>query len=128
MLKVQTCPPSTALSSLPYIEDGPVNPNHPPQQDQGLQGESNFSDGSEALFSMYLRRAREEDRKMAEGWKGYADGMLVFVSPRAPSHYPPIMYIVDWPILCCRRRIARSDHPGYSAKSTGHHSLLPRTN
>ena len=40
---------------------------------------------------MYLRRAREDDRKMAEGWKGYADGMLVFVSFRAPSRYPHIM-------------------------------------
>ena len=59
----------------------PNDPSFPPsQQDQGLQGESNFSDGSEALFSMYLHRAKEEDRQMAESWKGYADGMLVFVS------------------------------------------------
>jgi len=35
---------------------------------------------------MYLRRAREEDREMVDGWKGYADGMLVFVSLRAPFH------------------------------------------
>jgi hypothetical protein len=40
---------------------------------------------------MYLRRAREEDDKMAEGWKGYADGMLVFVSLRALSHFSRIM-------------------------------------
>jgi len=63
----------------------------PPQQDHGLPGESNFSDGSEALFSMYLRRAREEDHDMVEGWKGYADGMLLFVSLRAPSNCSLIM-------------------------------------
>ncbi|KAI0265474.1 hypothetical protein BGY98DRAFT_1070089, partial [Russula aff. rugulosa BPL654] len=65
------------------VEQGQDDHSYPPtkkpsHQDQGPPGESNFSDGSEALFSMYLRRAREEDRKMAESWKGYADGMLVF--------------------------------------------------
>jgi hypothetical protein len=75
---------TTASSSLPsvLVDD---------QQDKGLPGESNFSDGSEALFSMYLRRAREEDDKMADSWKGYADGMLFFVSLRAPSHSSRIM-------------------------------------
>ena len=57
-----------------------------PEEDQGRPGKSNFSDGSEPLFSMYLRRTEEEDRKTAKSWKGYADGMLVFVSLRAPSH------------------------------------------
>ncbi|KAH9959211.1 hypothetical protein BC827DRAFT_1135089, partial [Russula dissimulans] len=37
-----------------------------------------FFDGSGAIFSMYLERAEEEDRKMVESWKGDADGMLVF--------------------------------------------------
>ena len=78
------CSSTTASSSHPFVDDHNYPPTTiPPQQDQGLPGESNFSDGSEALFSMYLRRAREEDRKMADGWKGYADGMLVFVSLRA---------------------------------------------
>ena len=62
-----------------------------PQQEQDLPGESNLSDGSEALFSMYLRRAREEDREMVESWRGYAGGMLVFVSLRAPSDSSRIM-------------------------------------
>ena len=35
---------------------------------------------------MYLRRAREVDRKMVDSWKGLADGMLVVVSLHAPSH------------------------------------------
>ena len=40
-------------------------------QNQG-PGESNFSAASETLVSMYLRRASEEDLKMADSWKGYA--------------------------------------------------------
>ena len=28
---------------------------------------------------MYLEFAREEDKKMAEGWKADADGILIFV-------------------------------------------------
>jgi len=43
------------------------------------QAESNYTDGSGALFSMYLNRAEEEDKKAAERWKGDADGILVFV-------------------------------------------------
>jgi len=43
------------------------------------QAESNYTDGSGALFSMYLDRAEEEDKKAAERWKGDADGILVFV-------------------------------------------------
>jgi hypothetical protein len=41
--------------------------------------ESSYTDGSGALFSMYLDRAEEEDKKAAERWKGDADGILVFV-------------------------------------------------
>ena len=43
------------------------------------QAESNYTDGSGALFSMYLDRAEEEDKKAADRWKGDADGILVFV-------------------------------------------------
>jgi hypothetical protein len=43
------------------------------------QIESSYTDGSGALFSMYLDRAEEEDIKAAERWKGDADGILVFV-------------------------------------------------
>ena len=93
MVKVRTRRSSTtASSSLPSI-DAPTHPyaQQLPQQDQGPPGESNLSDGSEALFSMYLRRTREEDDRMAESWKGYADGMLTFVSLGSPSHSSRIM-------------------------------------
>jgi len=82
-VKVRTCrSPTTASSSLRSVDDHSYPPIATPRQGQG---ESNFSDGSEALFSMYLSRASEEDHKMAGGWKGYVDGMLVVVSFTSPS-------------------------------------------
>lgn len=54
---------------------------YPPQpaHSQASQGESNFIDGSGPLFTMYAEMAGEEDKKMAESWKGDADGILIFV-------------------------------------------------
>jgi hypothetical protein len=45
------------------------------------QGDFNFVDGSDHLFTMYNEISAEEDEKMVERWKGDADGILVFVSP-----------------------------------------------
>ena len=42
--------------------------------------------GPEALFSMYLDRAIEDDKKMVEGWKSNTDGILIFVSLHITSH------------------------------------------
>ncbi|KAI0265792.1 hypothetical protein BC834DRAFT_935939 [Gloeopeniophorella convolvens] len=52
--------------------------NHAAPMKSPLHRSSDFSDGSGALFSMYLDRAEEEDKKMTESWKGDADGILVF--------------------------------------------------
>ena len=53
---------------------------YPPDSAQNqVQGSSNFIDGSGAIFSMYLERATEEDKKMAENWKADANGVLIFV-------------------------------------------------
>ena len=49
-------------------------------QNQVPEVESYPYDSSGPLFSMYLERAEEEDKKMAESWKGDAEGMLEFVS------------------------------------------------
>jgi Family of unknown function (DUF6535) len=38
---------------------------------------------------MYLDRAIAEDKKMVEGWKGDAEGMLVFV--RLQITLPPVL-------------------------------------
>ncbi|KAI0259687.1 hypothetical protein BC834DRAFT_974094 [Gloeopeniophorella convolvens] len=45
---------------------------------QSVPIENTYSDGSGALFSMYLERAEDEDKKLAESWKGDAEGILVF--------------------------------------------------
>jgi hypothetical protein len=59
----------------------PDDHQHPPKTTQtpASQGISNFVDGSGPIFSMYLDMAEEEDKKMAEGWKADADGILIFV-------------------------------------------------
>lgn len=69
------------LDDAPYITRAQEG-----QSQQTLIGESDPSDGSEALFSMYLDKAIEEDNKMAESWKGEADGLLIFVSLQTTSH------------------------------------------
>ena len=79
----------SALSSLfsPATVTLVGDPQYPPQLApiQAPQGASNFVDGSGPIFSMYVEMASEEDKKMAEGWKADADGILIFV-----CHYLPI--------------------------------------
>ncbi len=59
---------------------------------QAQQG-ADFVDGSGPIFSMYLEMATEEDKKMVEGWKAEADGILIFVclysliSYLVPTHW-----------------------------------------
>ncbi|KAH9060700.1 hypothetical protein EDB87DRAFT_1683453 [Lactarius vividus] len=59
---------------------GSGDDQYPPRsaQNQELRGVSNFVDGSGPIFSMYSEMAAEEDKKMAEGWKVDADGILIF--------------------------------------------------
>jgi hypothetical protein len=52
-----------------------------PAQNQPLQGQANFSDGSDPLFNMYVKMTEDEDNKMAHRWQKDADGILIFVSP-----------------------------------------------
>jgi hypothetical protein len=52
-----------------------------------LPGE-NYGDPSGRLWMMYLTEAEKEDKEITESWKGDAEGILVFVSPR-----PFIFYV-----------------------------------
>ncbi|KAI0264340.1 hypothetical protein BC834DRAFT_970694 [Gloeopeniophorella convolvens] len=81
--------PFPGLDTSPSIKSAPLSPRStraeapsPPQSPRDHQStgpsEKNFSDGSGALFSMYLERAGEVDRQMTENWKGDADGIIVF--------------------------------------------------
>jgi hypothetical protein len=92
---------------------------------QALRGES---DGSEALFSMYLDRTITEDKEMVESWKGDADKILVFVSLRCISYASAYnLEFQDWCILCYGCGIARSVRPEYCAEPAGHLGLLSST-
>ena len=41
-----------------------------------------ISDGSGPLFSLYLKKAEEEDEKKTDSWRGDADSILIFVCGR----------------------------------------------
>ena len=65
----------------------PLDPPYiPAPRDRGAQGGLDSSDGSEALFCMYLERAFEEDKAMVERWKSTTDGILIFVSLQVTCH------------------------------------------
>ncbi|KAI0260847.1 hypothetical protein BC834DRAFT_973136 [Gloeopeniophorella convolvens] len=56
------------MSTMPAAQNAPDR----------VQPETNFTDGSGQIFSFYLEKAEKDDDKMAESWKGDADGILVF--------------------------------------------------
>lgn len=68
------------LGSIPTILT-PLDVD-PPQStvEQESRGAHRSFDGAGDIFSMYLEMVGEEDRKMAEGWKADAEGILIFVS------------------------------------------------
>jgi len=106
------------------------HPGHPPQSGQHHppQGESVYADSSGPLFSMYLKLAGEEDKKMTENWKGDADGILIFVS-RHSTCTTSIQIdpeTEDWFILRRRRSICCGIRPGPQTKFPGHLGVLPR--
>ena len=51
----------------------------PPPEYKATKGQGDFIDSSGPIFTMYMEMASEEDKKMAEGWKADADGILIFV-------------------------------------------------
>jgi hypothetical protein len=124
-LLLQGQPPLCPHTVTPSIVDAPGTAQD--QQDQPSEGGSNLSDGSGALFSMYLDRAIEEDTNMVESWKGDADGMLVFVRLQTTSHTSAHnLETVDWSILCRGCSITRIVRPEYSAELAGHVIFLSR--
>ena len=60
----------TVGDDRPYYESGldNVSPEEP-----------NLFDGG-SIYTMYLERAEEEDRRTAEGWKEEAEKVFLFVS------------------------------------------------
>ncbi|KAI9440628.1 hypothetical protein H4582DRAFT_2212061 [Lactarius indigo] len=75
--------------------------------DVDIHSRPKLADSSDSLFSMYNERAKVHDEKMAESWKGDAEGILVFtglfsaaVAQLLPSISPT--YISSPPVRMCR--------------------------
>lgn len=108
------------------------SPNDVPQPEalgRTSKPETSFSDGSGAMFSIYLKTAEEEDTKMTDGWKGDADGILVFVRTRGNALLLRLLtwLPVDWFVLGHRRWFPSCGEPGPSTKLSGHFCLLSRS-
>jgi hypothetical protein len=76
--------------------------------------ESNFVDGSDHFFTMYMEMAREDDKKMAERLQTDADRILVFVRTDYSSLQvvPASSLSTDRSILCYRCDITCDINPG----------------
>ena len=99
---------------------------HQSAQNQASHVKSSFVDESEAIFSMYLEMAEEEDKKLAEHWQANADGILIFVGIIFNG---PVLHtnsvIKDRFILCRCRVLDFRVYSGHSTKLTRHNQLLP---
>ncbi|KAH9045868.1 hypothetical protein EDB83DRAFT_1549519 [Lactarius deliciosus] len=115
----------TRADTDPGRGDHPYLPQSAPIQEP--RGAPDFVDDSGPIFSMYLEMATEEDKKMVEGWKADADGILIFVRHRistlCTASHPSL---VDWFVLCCCRVVDLGVHPGHSTEPSGHFQLLSR--
>jgi hypothetical protein len=115
------------LTNFSHAVDG-----HPqrPTQDQPSQVDSNFSDSSGPVFSLYSKIAVEEDDKTAERWKTNADGILIFVSLRASVHISLHLgsIFIEWFVLCRRCNVARCDDPRPQVKSARYLCVSSRKN
>ena len=71
---------------------------------------------------MYMEMASEEDKKMAEGWKADADGILIFVRHCLSILYPASSASspIDRFILRCCCVVDLGVNSGYSTEPTGH--------
>ena len=77
---------------------------------------------------MYLDRAEEEDRRVAERWKGDADGILVFVRfSKTGSHDAGLThYITDGSVLSHGRQLSCRNLPKSPAQPTSNLDFLSR--
>jgi len=115
------------LTNFSHVVDG--RPQRP-TQDQLFQADSNFSDSSGPVFSLYSKIAVEEDDKTAERWKTNADGILIFVSLRLSIHISLHLssIFIEWFVLCRRCNIAQCDDPRPQAKSARYLCVSSRKN
>lgn len=124
---IPVLPYATMEAPLASLTPRPGNTPQPGQNDPP-KGEPEYVDGSGPLFSMYLKLAGEQDKDLAESWKGDADGILTFVSRHSTCAISTQIEpeLEDWFILCRCRNISCGIRPGPQAKYPGHVSILPR--
>ena len=64
---------------MPTLAADEGDPHPRSVQNQESKEISDHVDGSGPIFSLYLKMAAEEDKKMTDNWKDDADGILIFV-------------------------------------------------
>lgn len=62
-------------------------PTHWQNLNSPSQEMTDFTDGSDALFTMYNAIAAERDRKLAENWREDANAIMLLVSQQHPIQY-----------------------------------------
>lgn len=67
----------TVHTSVRSLDDNQYQPRS--TQKQELDVDSEYVDGSEPIFSMYLEIATKEDKEKVKNWKDDADSILTFV-------------------------------------------------
>ena len=93
---------------------------------QALSEEHNSQDGSEPLFSMYLRIGEEEDNKMVGRWQKDAEENFLFVS--LVSLFMQIhqeLVSIDGFIFCRSCYATFGDGPGPQVELSGYLIILP---
>ena len=88
--------------------------------DETLPGGLHFRNSSRHVFSMYSKVTEAKDNEMVERWQKDAEGILIFVSPRA--RFRALILIngiaVGRFILCRRGSVTFSDGPGLEPESS----------
>lgn len=79
-ISVLTCERLVASSSSRYLPLPTQKLNSPSRE------MTDFTDGADALFSMYGEMAAEGDRKLAENWREDANNIMLLVSNIILSH------------------------------------------
>ena len=89
--------------------------DQPPSQE-----DSQFSDSSGPLYSMYSRIAEKDDHMIAESWQQDANGVIIFVSPQVTFYAIPCINgkSIGRSTLCNCRYTPLILDPGAEAKLT----------
>jgi hypothetical protein len=115
-----TVNPSGASQYLPLPTPKGQNLNSP------SQAMTDFTDGSDALFSMYNEMAADRDRKLAENWREDANATMLLVSQHdLPPRVSQAHWMIEWLDISHCRGISVTVLSDISNKLSRRLSLLP---